>query len=139
MEQDKESYNQIIIKREGLIMRKNNKRITLGIIVGIMTCCMCHVAFAGDVTIDSNHFPDANFRELVRYRFDDNEDGVLSSDEVEGVTTLTCGSYAVGYDGKADGVTNLKGTEFFTDLEEIYWVTGELRSIDVRKNTKLKN
>ena len=86
--------------------------------------------------IDENSFPDENFRQYVLDHFDTDEDGTLSSDEIEAVTVITV---------YTDDITSLSGVEYFTNLRELSCggsetseISGLLTELDVSRNTKLK-
>ena len=81
------------------------------------------------VPIDKSHFPDKTFRSYVQKSFDKNKDGTLSSKEILEAKDISC----------QDEVTSMKGIEHFIEAMSIY-CTGmyELKSLDLRKNTKLK-
>ena len=63
-----------------------------------------------DIAIDEANFPDKTFREYVSDNFDENEDNVLSDDEIAKVTSIDC---------NGSGITNLKGIEYFTELKNL--------------------
>ena len=79
------------------------------------------------VAIDDTNFPDANFRTIVEH-YDINKDSSLSDTEIAAVKAINC-SYI--------GITNLKGIEYFTSLEELYCSENQLTALDVSKNTAL--
>ena len=85
-------------------------------------------ALAESVPIDEAHFPDPKFRSVVQARFDDDEDGVFSEEELAAATTLS----ATGY-----GITDLSGIEYFTALETLYCYNNQLTALDLSRNTKL--
>ena len=91
--------------------------------------------------IDENSFPDENFRQYVLDHFDNDEDGTLSSEEIEAVTEIeVC----------TDDIVSLKGIEYFSELSHLnccgtayhngyyYAGNGLLSELDVSKNTKLE-
>lgn len=63
-------------------------------------------AFA-NVAIDESNFPDDVFREVVASRYDLNRNGVLTSGELDNVTTMNLNNL---------GISNLKGLEYFDNL-----------------------
>ena len=89
---------------------------------------------AADVVIDATNFPDETFRDYVRYfdRPDEDEktDGVLSAEEIAGVTIIQIPSKAI---------RNLKGIEHFTALKQLDCRYNQLTSLDVSKNTALES
>lgn len=97
--------------------------------------------FAADVLINKENFPGDSFREYVRSVIDENKDGVLSEAEVlavKGIFTIV--------EKKEDSVSDYKGIEYFSNLEEleilgydeIYSVRTVDVMLDVSKNVKLK-
>ena len=84
----------------------------------------------GLIEIDEANFPDTVFREYVRSEFDLNGDNKLEADE------LICVEYiGVGY----QGVANLKGIEFFTNLRQLNCMGNNLTKLDVSANTALES
>ena len=83
-----------------------------------------------DVAIDEANFPDKTFREYVSDNFDENEDNVLSDDEIAKITSIDC---------NGSGITNLKGIEYFTELKNLYCYENNLTTLDLSNNTKLEN
>ena len=79
------------------------------------------------VAIDNTNFPDADFRTFVK-NFDTNKDDSLSDTEIAAVKVINCSHI---------GITNLKGIEYFTSLEELYCSANQLTALDVSKNTAL--
>ena len=80
------------------------------------------------VVINSRNFPDDNFRASV-VKFDTNSTGVLSSAEISKVKKM---------DISSKSIVNLKGIEFFTDLEELECYRNFVEKADFSSNTKLK-
>ena len=80
-----------------------------------------------DVAIDETNFPDATFRQYVK-KFDTDNDNVLSSNEIAGVTQINVYNTSI---------SNLTGIEYFTALETLYCYDNQLTSLDVSKNTEL--
>ena len=79
------------------------------------------------VAIDNNNFPDANFRTIVE-GFDNNKDGSLSDTEIAAVKKINC---------FRKRITNLKGIEYFTSLNNLWCAENKLTALDVSKNTAL--
>ena len=80
------------------------------------------------VDIDETNFPDATFRTYVA-SLDADHDDKLSPGEAEGVTSI---------DQKSKGIKDLKGIEYFSNLEELDISDNELTALDLHENTKLK-
>ena len=79
------------------------------------------------VAIDNNNFPDANFRTIVE-GFDTNNDSSLSDTEIAAVKKIN---------GFRKRITNLKGIEYFTSLNNLWCAENKLTALDVSKNTAL--
>ena len=85
---------------------------------------------ATDVVINATNFPDANFKEYVMLEVDSNSDGVLSKSEIKNCKRIDC---------RAKGVLQLKGIEFFGELEELWCGNNNISRLDISKNVKLKD
>ena len=81
------------------------------------------------LNIESNNFPDSNFREYLR-QYDTDYDGWLSESERNSVTSIIV---------SGDKIESLKGIEHFTALKELDCSYNMLTGIDVRKNTALES
>ena len=80
------------------------------------------------IAINSINFPDVNFRSyLLSQSY--GSDGVLTQDEINGVTSLKVGSKKI---------SSLKGIEHFTALTYLSCYSNRLTTLDVSKNTALK-
>ena len=77
---------------------------------------------ADDIPINSTKFPDAGFRAYVKAEFDKNSDGKLSAAECKAVG----GIYV-----ENEGITSLKGVEYFPNLQELYCYGNSIASIDI--------
>lgn len=69
------------------------------------------------ITIDAEHFPDADFRSYVGGEaFDKNQDGVFSVDEISQITSISgwVDEYAVEPD-----FPDMRGVEYFTNLSHL--------------------
>ncbi len=85
--------------------------------------------------INETNFPDANFRKYVAKNFDKDGDGVLSAEEIETVTEITLFDHIIH--SKIE-VSDLKGIEYFTNLELLDCHTQNLKELDLSRNTSLK-
>ena len=83
------------------------------------------------VDIDETHFPDATFRAYVMSLDTTAPIGKLSPSEVEAVVVSPATL-------KSAGIKNLKGIEYFYNLEELDVSDNELTALDLRENTQLK-
>lgn len=81
------------------------------------------------VRIDSRHFPDAVFRNVVKYHYDGDGDGWLSRSEAAGVEEMK-----VENNGEC---FSLRGIEFFVNLRDLYCHGNSLKFLDLSKNRKL--
>jgi len=87
-----------------------------------------------EVPIDSEHFPDALFREFIRTRYDSNKDGILDPAEILAVKEIRL--YKT--DGSPMEVEDLSGVEYFPALKVLECPAYELTRLDVSKNTFLR-
>ena len=93
----------------------------------LLLAMVCSAAFA-DVEISEENFPDENFRNYVMAEFDITQDGVLDDEEIGRVENITV---------EGNGISSLKGVEYFTNLKELNAKTNCLGEIDISRNTKL--
>lgn len=86
------------------------------------------------VSIDEEHFPDELFREYIATSFDADKDGTLSDEEISSVEKIdVCGTSE-----SANKIKSLKGIEYFTELNELECQYGEIETLDLSNNTKLR-
>ncbi len=85
---------------------------------------------AGSVTINSTNFPDDKFQTYLKTYKDSNGDGVLSESEIAEATRISV---------YGEGISSLKGIEYFTALKELYCGGNEITSLDLSQNTALEN
>ena len=119
------------------------KKIICLLLSGIMCFTMIpSVAFAGEnakssktIPVDEKHFPDANFRKVVR-QLPGAENGKLSSSEIKKINVIFCDGTGLKSSHK---ISSLKGIEYFTELETLFCYDNKLKSLDVSKNRKLIN
>lgn len=81
------------------------------------------------VAIDETNFPDEIFREYVKDNIDTDGNGGLSVSEMESVKDI---------DISGRGLTDLTGVEYFDNLEYLRCCNNQLSSLDVSRNTALK-
>lgn len=79
-----------------------------------------------DIRIDETNFPDANFRKYLLEQ-DYGKDGVITDDEIKGITSMSI----------SEDVSNLKGIEYFANLNYLSIWSDELTSLDLSKNAAL--
>ena len=101
------------------------KRIFLALMMlFIMVSCAC-----ADVEISAANFPDNIFRAYVRETCDDNNDGILTNEDLE---------YPAWFDVSGQGISSLKGIEFFTGLNGLNCANNNLTgTLDLSSNTAL--
>ena len=80
-------------------------------------------------TIDGDNFPNENFREYVRRRFDKNGDGSLSEREIARAYNIDV--YEEGY------IDTLEGIEWFSNLRGLNCYRCELTTLDISHNPAL--
>lgn len=97
--------------------------------------CLLLLVFAvsaalAEVPVDDAAFPDRNFQAYVREHLDTDKNGVLSEGEIAEVKILGLGD---------KNIKDLKGLEFFTELEILDCSLNELSSLDVSNNVKRRH
>lgn len=88
---------------------------------------------AQGVAVNGQNFPDAAFRAWILNPANLNgagQDGTLTEDELQAVTSM---------DVSNQGITSLKGIEYFTNLESLNCRGNQLTQLDVNANRQLKN
>ena len=86
----------------------------------------CSIAFG--IAIDEVNFPDEIFRNYVKIDIDQNDDEVLTADEISSVQKI---------DVSHRFISDLKGIEHFTALTELNCSYNQLITLDLSKNTLL--
>ena len=81
-------------------------------------------------------FEDPTFGDYCTSQYDTNGDGVLTNDEAASVKTLTLDANT---DKTLTGITSLSGIENFTGLEKLSCTMCEFTSVDLSRNTRLKD
>ena len=89
------------------------------------------------VPINATTFPDESFRHGVTWELDSNRDDQLSMDEIVTVRKLDV-KWDLAIRPTVDGLEDLTGIEYFTELESLTCANYQLTSLDLSKNTKLK-
>lgn len=84
---------------------------------------------ADGIPIDEEHSPDENFRDFVEANHDTNKDGHLSDAERNAVETIILGG------GK---IKSLEGIAYFPELVKLDTSWQNLRSLDLKSNSKLE-
>ena len=106
----------------------------LSVLLSLVMCLslLPAAALADDsvkIEINEENFPDDNFRAFVRRYAQSTLDDWLSEYEINNVKTITCIN---------SNIADLKGIEYFTNLEYLLCQDNQLTTLDVSKNTKLK-
>ena len=83
----------------------------------------------GEVAIDKTNFPDDTFRKYVSDNFDDDNDDVLSVDEISKVTSIIIINNS--------NLKSLKGIEYFADLTTLLCHHTGIEELDVSNNRAL--
>ena len=76
------------------------------------------------VVIDETNFPDAAFRKYVGYQYDKNQDGILNDEEISEAMSMFL------FDGD---ISDVKGIEFLTALQQLYCTGSQIESLDLSK------
>ncbi|MBR2593799.1 MAG: cell wall-binding repeat-containing protein, partial [Firmicutes bacterium] len=84
-------------------------------------------AHAGDVEINEITFPDENFRNFVKKYY--GAGGILTEAQIAEVTQM---------DVSNQNISDLRGIEYFTNLEELYCSSNQLTSLNVSGCTGLE-
>ncbi|NME62123.1 leucine-rich repeat domain-containing protein [Bifidobacterium thermophilum] len=93
-----------------------------------MTAIDPATAVTWPVDIDSEHFPDDQFRAYASQYFDADKDGTLSESEADAVTKISITSKTI---------SSLKGVEYFRNLSQLLAWNNQLSSLDVSHNVQL--
>ena len=83
---------------------------------------------ADDVVINSTNFPDEAFQNWILNNIGVASDGVLTTTELESISTIDC---------REQQIQNLKGIEFFTKLNTLCCWRNRLSWLDVSHNVEL--
>ena len=82
---------------------------------------------AGDVVINEANFPDSTFRNYISRNFDTNNNGILSSAEIDQIVVLSL----------PQNTKSTKGIEYFSNLVFLDCNGNELEELDTSKNSQL--
>lgn len=83
---------------------------------------------ASEIPVTAKYFPDDTFRECISDSFDNDNDGILSANEINNCTSINFTNR---------NITSLDGIQYFTQLESLDCYSNNLTSLDLSKNTKL--
>ena len=106
--------------------------LVLGATLGISAPIVQAEETAGNVEINEENFPDANFRAYVK-TLPGAEDGKFTPEELAGITEI---SYRGSFIDENE-IEDLTGIEHFTALVSLYCFENHLTSLDVSKLTAL--
>ena len=83
---------------------------------------------ANPVEINKTNFPDDTFRNIISSTYDYNHNGFIEVDEVMITRNIVC---------EKQGVSSVKGIEFFTEMQGLWVMDNNISELDVSKNTNL--
>lgn len=83
----------------------------------------------GSIDIDETAFPDEAFRNYISKMYDPDQDGKLSDDDIQKITYM---------DVSVQNIADLKGIEYFYNLEILDCSSNDLNSLDLNRNRQLK-
>ena len=107
------------------------KKLLSAFLAPVMVLCLVPTsvqAAEGNIPIDEQHFPDANFRSYLKTASFNDGDDILTTEELANAKEIIC-------DFK--DISDLTGIEYFTNLTQLFCPMNNLTSLDVSKNTKL--
>ena len=92
-----------------------------------------HISLEEEIEVNETNFPDEHFREFITYLFGES----ISQDEIKATTVLTnSDEYSAGH-GIGTDTKDLKGIEYFTELQEFSYHAENLSAVDFSNNKKL--
>lgn len=104
----------------------------LGLAAAMLAIPVVNIQASG-IAVNARNFPDTRFRNYVSDFVDTDASGTLSKAEIQKVKSMYLSS-----DQKEKTVKNLKGIQYFTNLEILDCQQSRLTRLDVSKNKKLK-
>lgn len=114
-------------------MKKTRVIITVLLSVVIVLSATPVTSYAeeksGGCAVNSENFPDENFKDYVSSKIDTDSDGVLSEEEIEKVVAINVGGM---------NISSLDGIGYFVNVQEIFCHKNKLTAIDVSNNTALE-
>ena len=105
------------------------KKLLAFLFMIIMFIPVTNITAAEKVKLDSTNFPDEKFRDLVKEKFDKNNDGYLGSTEIKNARTLS----GVGRD-----IKSAEGIKYLPNLYYLNLRNNPLETLDLKYNTKMK-
>ena len=111
---------------------KKPKKKTVFLAVFVVLVVISVVAYflvnrSNGIRINSNNFPDQEFREIVK-EYDKDDDGKLSKKEIEAVTLIEVSNA---------NIKTLEGIEYFVDLELLSCENNRLKTLDLSENEEI--
>ena len=111
-----------------MIINNMNKKAIAFVVNFVIVLCLQASAFAQVADVCAK-IVDPAFKSFCITNFDTNKDGVVSKIEAQSVTTI---------DVSYEDIQSLKGIELFPNITTLYCIENSLTSLDVSKNTELK-
>ena len=115
-------------------MKTKSKKI-MGLLLALVMLIGClpfniieTYAAPGDVAIDATNFPDENFRDYVKKKFDKDNSGALSQDELDDVSSINIMEM---------NISSVKGIEYFSNLLSFEGYKNKLTELDISHNPAL--
>ena len=115
-------------------MKTKSKKI-MGLLLALVMLIGClpfniieTYAAPGDVAIDATNFPDENFRDYVKKKFDKDNSGALSQDELDDVSSINIMEM---------NISSVKGIEYFSNLLSFEGYRNKLTELDISHNPAL--
>lgn len=92
-----------------------------------------NVSSSESISVDEDHFPDAAFRAIIK----EYAGKSLEASEIAGLTELDLSQKTVAATTDCDGVKDLTGLEYLTELRSLDISGNKLTKLDISQNTKL--
>ena len=115
-------------------------RKMLSVVLSSVVVLSCGSVLHADtgIEIDKSNFPDRHFRNFLQIMYDCNMDWCLDSNEIAKITSIGSEKRDYQIDDLYD-VTSFQGIEYLTNLETFHLAGIDVESLDLSKNTKLKD
>ena len=108
--------------------------LVLGATLGISAPIVQAEETAGNVEINEENFPDANFRAYVK-TLPGAEDGKFTPEELAGITEIDCSGHGKSENEK---ISDLTGIARFPALVDLVCAENRLTALDIGRNTALE-
>ena len=102
------------------------------VIIGALAVFPMNTRAEGAVPVDANTFPDVKFRQYVSTEIDIDGNGILTTEEIEAVTSIDVCT------GTDDVIKDMTGVGIFSKLEWLNCDGNQLTVLDLSKNTLLR-